>query len=68
MTTISKIKQELLVWSVIVGVFAVLTLVAINLDSIRKVRLFNKEAAESSPSQVNSSALHQPGNSVVLAQ
>lgn len=69
MTTINKIKQELLVWSVIVGVFAVLTLMAINFDIIRKSPLFNKgEPIESQSSQTNNAELHQPGNSVVLAQ
>lgn len=69
MTTINKIKQELLVWSIIISVFAVMTLVAINIDSIRQSPLFHNDGAkESKSSQTHSEELYQPGNSVVLAQ
>ncbi|WP_276373902.1 hypothetical protein [Chryseolinea sp. H1M3-3] len=69
MTTINKIKQELLAWSVVLAVFAVLTLLAVNFDNIRNSRWFNssgtKESAEMHHDNVE---LHQPGNSTVLAQ
>lgn len=67
MTSINKVKQELLVWAVILTIFGVLTLIAVNFDSIRKSALFNSSSSSSGTIDENIE-LHQPGNSVVLAQ
>lgn len=71
MTIINKIRQEILVWSIIVGVFTVLTLIAVNFDHIHK-SLFLNSSIPASEQSLNTNRVvvdyYQPGVSVVLAQ
>lgn len=46
MKTINKIKHELLAWSVVLAVFAMLTLLAVNFDSIRHSPLFKSSGTK----------------------
>lgn len=66
MTTLNKIKQEIIAWSVIAVAFGMLTFAALNLDTIRQSPLLNPTQGSISPQHVDSD--FQPGNTVVLAQ
>jgi hypothetical protein len=67
MTTIKeKAKQEILVWSVIVGVFTILTFIAINLDRIHQS--LDKDRSHIESPKKAASESWEPGYSIVLAQ
>lgn len=69
MATFNRMKEDIMVWSIIIAVFALLTLVAVNFDQIRKSPLFNK--ASNTPvatpaKQVVQPEFFQPGHAVVV--
>lgn len=69
MKSINKLHQTTLVWSFIFGLFAVLTVLAINLDRIRNSSLFNRKNTNNESVQYhNRFDAHEPGYSVVLNQ
>ncbi len=69
MKSINKLHQTILVWSFILGLFAVLTVLATNLDRIRNSSLFDRENTNNkSVHDPNPFDAHQPGYSVVLHQ
>lgn len=67
MTSDRKTKQELLVGSVIVALFAILTLVAINLNNVRKSPLPSSKSANDRSLEVNNATIIHPGIPVVLS-
>lgn len=70
MTTFNRMKEDIMVWSIIIAVFALLTLVAVNFDQIRKTRFFNKTSSTSAATpakQVAQPEFFQPGHTVVVA-
>lgn len=70
MTTFNRMKEDIMVWSIIIAVFALLTLVAVNFDQIRKSRLFNKASNTSFATpekRVAQPEFFQPGHTVVVA-
>ena len=70
MKTTQASKETLLVWTIIVSLFAILTVISVNFDGIIDSSFLNKKEqnVESFHSGSRDELLNQPGYSVVLAQ
>jgi hypothetical protein len=70
METKHAFKKDLLVWTIIVSLFAMLTLISVNADQIRESAVFYKERSgtQAASKGLRTEIPDQPGYSVVLAQ
>ncbi len=70
MKTTQASKETLLVWTIIVSLFAMLTVISVNFDRIRDSSFLNKKGQKTESFQFGSKdeLLNQPGYLVVLAQ